>query len=341
MTKNAPAPPAVAALVERYLAARTREGLRPHSLRLDRDHLRRFVQWLTVRGLDDVRRLAPRDLIAYQLDLGAHRYCRAKAPEAPMKPLAPTTRYAHFAAVLSFCRWLAARRFLLVDLTAAVPLAWPGRALPRRTLSESDVVKLLDAPSVSTPHGLRDRAILELLYSTGLRCAELVALDLADVDLAGGTVHVREGKGGRPRLVPLGGAAGDTLACYLTDARPQLVRNPAVTALFLAGNRGPCAGRRLGVQSVRYLVRHAAKAADLLGQISPHTLRHSVATHMLRAGADLRHVQELLGHASIETTQVYTHLSVRDLIEAHARAHPRGRLRRPADGPARGPKKRG
>jgi len=331
----------VPALVERYLATRVRAGVRPRSLRLERDHLRRFARWLRARQVDDVRNLASRDLIAYQLDLAAHRYCRSKAPDAPLKPFAPTTRYAHFVTVVSFCRWLVLCRLLLVDPAAAAELAWPGRAIARRTLCESDVLKLLDAPDASTPQGLRDRAVLELLYGTGLRRAELAALDLADVDLTGGTILVREGKGGHARLVPLGETAGETLARYLTAARPRLVRHPAVTALFLAGNRGPCAGRRLGAQSIRDLVARAGRRAGLTVPVSPHMLRHSVATHMLRAGADLRHVQALLGHASIETTQVYTHLSVRDLIEAHARAHPRGRLRRPADGPARGPKKQG
>ncbi|MGH3089120.1 MAG: tyrosine-type recombinase/integrase [Rubrobacteraceae bacterium] len=264
------------------------------------------------------------DLAAYQKELLAHRYRRS--PKGAWKPLAATTRYERQAVVCRFFDWLVSQRVLLADPAAKAWPRWNGRPLPRRALCEKEIERLLAAPDPKSPFGLRDRAILELFYSSGLRLGELAALDLTDIDLSGGTVLVRAGKGAKSRVVPLGETAGKALALYLRDARPCLAKNPGVNALFLGG-RGVGKGRRLVACSIGERVSMAADKAGLLG-VTPHRLRHSVATHLLRAGADIRHVQEILGHAHVQTTEIYTHLAIPDLLEAHQRTHPRGHLAR-------------
>jgi site-specific recombinase XerD len=186
---------------------------------------------------------------------------------------------------------------------------------------------LIEAPDVETTTGLRDRALFELMYSAGLRCAEVSALDLVDVDLAEGVVFVRNGKGAKQRLVPIGASAVEAVKRYLVFGRPLLLAHPHVQALFVVGrSRGK--GTRLGKGGIRGVIERAVRAANLTHRVTPHTFRHSFATHLLRAGADLRHVQDLLGHSRIDATERYTHLDVGDLAAAHARAHPRGRKRK-------------
>jgi len=177
--------------------------------------------------------------------------------------------------------------------------------------------ELFDRPVAADPRRLRDRALLELLYGCGLRASEACGLRIADVDADGGTVRVT-GKGGKERIVPLGGAAADALGRYLRTGRPRLGR-PATDRVFVSVR-----GRPLGPTDVRRALRRELDAAGL-AQRPPHALRHTFATHLLEHGADLRSIQELLGHASVGTTQVYTHVSVRHLRAAHAASHPRAR----------------
>jgi integrase/recombinase XerD len=226
-------------------------------------------------------------------------------------------------------RWLIGRGLLLCDPTAALAIDFKRHQLPRQVLSELDVERLLAAPSAATPLGLRDRAMLALLYSTGLRRAELASLDINDIDLTGLTVFVRRGKGGKPRLVPLGESAAEDLALYLTRGRPELAeghRMPKTPALFVGvGGQGRTnQGGRLQADGVSLMVRRTCAKAKLEKHVMAHALRHAFATHMLRAGADIRHVQRFLGHASIVTTETYTHVAIRDLAQVHAWSHPRG-----------------
>lgn len=194
-----------------------------------------------------------------------------------------------------------------------------GRHLPR-VLRPDQVVQLLTAPPLDSAAGLRDRALLELLYSSGARVSEACDLDLRGLDLASGLLRVL-GKGRKERIVPLGEPAIDALEAYVRAGRPELARavDRAPDALFLN-----TLGRRLGTRDARTAVERAARSAGL-GHVTPHTLRHSYATHLLEGGADLRTVQELLGHASLATTQRYTHLSRGRLIEVYTMAHPHGR----------------
>jgi integrase/recombinase XerD len=195
----------------------------------------------------------------------------------------------------------------------------PGRRLPG-ILSVEEVERLLAQPRGDRPLALRDRAILELLYAAGLRVSELVALDVGDIHLS--VEYVRcLGKGAKERIVPIGAAAVRALQRYLVHARPALVGRRPTAALFV--NRR---GGRLTRQSVWTMLRANARAAGLRTPVHPHTLRHSFATHLLDRGADLRAVQEMLGHASVVTTQLYTHLTRSHLREVYRRAHPRDRM---------------
>lgn len=192
-----------------------------------------------------------------------------------------------------------------------------GRSLPQ-SLTETDVEALLDTPNLQDPIGIRDRTMLELLYATGLRVSELISLQLNEINLRQGVVRT-QGKGGKDRLVPLGEEAMTWLERYLADARPALLKQQTNEYAFLTRRRGP-----MTRQAFWYLIKRYALAAGIRKSISPHTLRHSFATHLLNHGADLRVVQMLLGHSDLSTTQIYTHVAKERLKNLHATHHPRG-----------------
>jgi integrase/recombinase XerD len=192
-----------------------------------------------------------------------------------------------------------------------------GRPLPK-DLSEQDVEALLNAPHVETAIGLRDKAMLEVLYACGLRVSELTGLTLNGVNLKSGVLRVK-GKGSKERLVPLGEIAVDWVSRYLHSARPALAQGLVNDALFITVRGG-----FMTRQNFWYMIKHYAKLADIQSNLSPHTLRHAFATHLLNHGADLRVVQMLLGHSDLSTTQIYTHVARARLQELHAEFHPRG-----------------
>jgi len=197
-----------------------------------------------------------------------------------------------------------------------VPL--PARRRLPRAIGQGDVRRLLDAPSTGTLVGQRDRAVLELLYGTGLRLTECVRLDLADVDLTGGTVLVRNGKGRKDRFVPVTGRARAAIETYLREARPGLTEREDDRSLFVSRH-----GTRLGGMSIRAMVRRYGLSVGV--KLSTHVLRHSYATHLLQGGADVRHVQELLGHKDVSTTALYTKVDTSTLAKVLRRCHPRER----------------
>ena len=216
-----------------------------------------------------------------------------------------------------FYAYLLRERRIDEDPTLRVQGPKLGRPLPK-TISERDVESLLEAPDVTSPLGLRDRAMLELLYATGLRVSELVTLRMPGLNLRQGVVRV-VGKGSRERLVPLGEEATRWLGRYLLDARSELMRGQENDAVFPTTRGGP-----MTRQAFWHLIRRYALQAGLEVALSPHTLRHAFATHLLNHGADLRVVQLLLGHADISTTQIYTHVAQARLKALHATHHPRG-----------------
>jgi integrase/recombinase XerD len=219
-------------------------------------------------------------------------------------------------AIKAFCRFLNERGELHADPSLHVQTTHLSQHLPN-VLTHEEVESLLQAPDTTTTGGKRDAALLEVMYATGLRASELVGLRLADIDLAGGDVKAR-GTGGRERLIPLGELAVLQLDDYLASSRPQLLKRHQTSDLFL--NRS---GRALSRQSVWKIVKKYVSWAGIDKPISPHTLRHSFATHLLEGGADLRSLQQLLGHADIATTQIYTHIVQQRLRSVYHTYHPR------------------
>ncbi len=236
------------------------------------------------------------------------------------KGYSETTRARKTAAVRSYFAFLVDDR--LIENSPAAELSSPkiGRSLPT-ALSEEEVIRVLEAPmAVDTPESRRDKAMLELLYATGMRVTELVSLRVNDVNLSGGFVRCI-GKGNKERLIPFHEQALDALAFYIEEGRDSFLNgNPKEPALFL--NRR---GEQLTRQGFWLILKEYARKAGITSPVTPHTLRHSFATHMLRGGASLRQVQEFLGHASIASTQIYTHLTDDHLREQFEEAHPRGK----------------
>jgi len=231
--------------------------------------------------------------------------------------LGPRSRARHLASLRSFYRFLAEEKILASDPSRHIEFPKTGLKLPD-TLSVAEVAKLMDAPETSTARGMRDAAMIELLYAAGLRVSELIHLELNDINLDAGFVRVF-GKGAKERVVPMGRYAMDKLKIYLSTARPPLLKQVASSTLFVAR-----AGKPMTRQGFWKLLNKYTALAGLTGRISPHTLRHSFATHLLEGGADLRVVQVMLGHTDISTTQIYTHITGDHLRTMHRTYHPRG-----------------
>ena len=231
---------------------------------------------------------------------------------------AASSQARRLSALRMFARFLVRERVRPDDFTELVSGPKLARKLPA-SLSPAEVAKLLGSPSGGDPASLRDRAILELFYSSGLRVSELAALTLQQVDLKDGFARVF-GKGSKERVVPIGGRARDTLGAWIASGRPHFVKSTTRSQLFLSA-RGSALSR-VGLWGI--VKRHAARAG-IKRAVKPHILRHSFATHLLSGGADLRSIQEMLGHASISTTQIYTAVEGRRLLDQHARFHPRNR----------------
>jgi len=217
----------------------------------------------------------------------------------------------------AFFGYLVREHMMSEDPTSAIPLPKLGKYLPA-TLSEGEVERLLAAPDVESPRGLRDRAMLELMYAAGLRVSELVGLKLTSLNLRQGVVRVDSGKGGKDRLLPIGELAMDWVQRYLGEARVLLLREHASEMLF-PGRRGAPMTR----QTFWYAIKRYALAAGIERSLSPHVLRHAFATHLLNHGADLRSVQMMLGHSDLSTTQIYTHVAATRLKSLHEAHHPR------------------
>ncbi len=289
-------------MVESYIDAVWMErGLAENTLAAYRSDLRRFAAWLAERD-GSLLTAGRADVLEYLASLAT------SPPRSVARRLSSLRRFYQYA--IRHAR-------IAEDPCARVEAPRIGRSLPT-TLSEAEVEALLEAPDLGVRAGLRDRTMLELLYATGLRVSELVNLGLGQVNHQQGVVRVM-GKGGKERLVPLGESALDWLERYLRETRPQLLVAGHGDALF-PGRRGGAISR----QAFWYAIKRYATIAGISKTISPHSLRHAFATHLLNHGADLRVVQLLLGHSDISTTQIYTHVARQRLKELHAVHHPRG-----------------
>lgn len=274
---------------------------------------RLFVAWCEERALTKPGEVTKRILERYQRHLFYFR-------KANGQPLSVERQHVLLVQLRMYFRWLCRENFLPANPASEVELPRQPVRLPRDTLTMSQVEQLLAVPNVETLVGLRDRALLELLWATGLRRAEAAKLSLYDVGFEKGTVFVREGKGKKDRVVPLPQRTAEWLERYLRDVRPRLASLEDEGAFFLSE-----AGGRLSPGTVTQLVRALLRKSGFQGRGSSHLLRHACATQMLEGGADVRFVQELLGHASLETTQVYTRVTISKLKEVYEACHPAAR----------------
>jgi integrase/recombinase XerD len=302
---------------ERYLDHLAVErGLSEHTLAAYRRDLRRYAAFLARKDILEAGAVEEATIRSFVAALSASTHGPNDAPYRA------TSVARTLSAVRSFHRFLLREGVTDRDPAVGVPQPRLPRSLPR-PLPVEDVRRLLEAPDEGSPIGLRDRAILELLYGSGLRISELTGLDVDDLDLEEGSVRVL-GKGGKEREVPLGSFGRDSIGAYLTRGRPALASAVTRGAVFLNARGG-----RLSRQSCARLLGRYVRLAGIDRRVTLHTLRHSFATHLLEGGADVRVVQELLGHASVATTQLYTLVTARHLREVYEEAHPRARRRVP------------
>jgi len=305
-------------LIARYLEWRDVHHYSPRARGTCESCLRGFASWCVERGLErpvDVTRAV---VERYQRWLFHHRR------EDTGRALAVRTQISRLSYLRSFFKYLARERYVLYDPAAAIELPREPMRLPVDGFTLDEVEQVLAVPDVNDPVGLRNRAILEVLYSTGIRRMEVANLSLWDVDMDGGTVTVRGGKGGHDRVVPIGERALAWLRRYLDTARGQLVLHPDEWALFISNRGSRFSSGGLGNEVTKIIKRSGVR--ERLG--SCHLFRHTMATMMLDNGADVRYVQEMLGHARLTTTQIYTKVSIEKLKEIHAATHPSGRLGR-------------
>ncbi len=304
---------------------RVERGASPHTVAAYRRDLARYAAFLGGRGIFDISRVGPREIGDYTVSL--HAGVPADDGDGWQRPpLADSSVARAVVVVRGLHRFTVEDRASEDDPARSVHPPRPARRLPK-ALSLDQVQAMLDAPEADTPLGLRDRALLELLYGTGARISEAIGLDVdevarvLDADPAEPVALRLLGKGNKQRIVPLGSYARAALLSYLVRSRPTLAAHSSGNPALFVNSRGS----RLSRQSAWNLVQTAAERAGINVDVSPHTLRHSYATHLLDGGADVRVVQELLGHASVTTTQIYTLVTVDHLREVYLTAHPRAR----------------
>src|SRR3954468_8944465 len=288
-------------------------GLSRNTLEAYRSDLLQYGAWLRERGIDPLQ-VTHTQLSAFLSDLAEGDL------DAERPPAAPATLQRKVACLRSFHRHLRREDLIQADPTAHIRAPRQGRRLPK-VLTREEVAKLLDQPRGTEPTALRDRALLELMYACGLRASEAVDLDVGDLDLENAVLKAR-GKGSKERLGPVGRAAIRAVGAYRQRGRPGLGGLRHEKRLFVNHR-----GQGLTRQGLYKIVQRHAKSAGLADKMSPHTLRHTFATHLLAGGCDLRAVQEMLGHADIATTQLYTHLSADRLKDVYFEAHPRAQAR--------------
>lgn len=305
-----------------WLEALAVRGQTVATVRTRRSAIDTFNRWCAERGI-----LAPGEVTRSMIERYQRHLFHYRAPEGskvgrgvrrgPGAPLSTRTQHGQLTAVRLFFRWLARERWIAVNPASELELPRLPQRIPRAILSVEEVEAVLAVTAQAGDLGVRDRAMLETLYATGVRRNELAGLSVYDLDTRYGTLMVREGKGGKDRLLPIGERACRWLDKYTADVRPRLLVDTHEQTLFLAYNGRPFCGESLGA-----IVRRHLDAAGITKPGSCHLFRHTMATAMLDNGADLRFIQVMLGHANIETTTVYTHVSMSKLREVYERTHP-------------------
>jgi integrase/recombinase XerD len=282
-------------------------GFRPRTIETYRGKLNQFLDYLAAKE-KKISELTTADLEDYRAAIYYREYRG--------KPLSLGTQCLQLFVLRVFFKFLAAENLILINPAATLEIPRCPRDLPRTILSAREAAKILESIDTETPLGLRDRAIIEVLYSTGIRVTELINLTLADINFEHGLLRVEDGKGGKNRVVPLGEIALFYVKEYLQKVRPQTSAQPI---LFLSRWQVLPLTRRI----VAVICANRAAQAGVKKKVTSHTWRHTCATLMLKSGADIRYIQELLGHSSLRTTQIYTKVTVKDLKKVHASCHPR------------------
>ena len=304
----------VTTLIPEYLRHLEARNCSFYTVKNVKSVLKLFCAFLGEEEITKVEHLTLELLEDYQQEL-------AFAFTAKGRPLAVRTREKRLSVLKGFTRYLKEHDYITHDPGACIKLPKQPRKLPHAILNEPDVKRLLAAPDTRTNRGYRNRAIVELLYDTGIRRAEIADVKLADLDLDGGYLLVR-GKGDKERVVPVSARVCGILRNYILAVRPEFLKGNGNDYLFL--NRW---GSRMDVNGIWAVVKRTALLSRVKTRVTTHTLRHTCATHMLKNGAPVRHIQEMLGHESLETTQIYTHVTINDLKEVHSRYHPSEMMR--------------
>jgi integrase/recombinase XerD len=303
-------PQGLAAYVLRYLEWLQVHNYAAPTVQNRQSYLGVFVAWCSERGLVTPREITKPILERYQRSLYTHRKTNGE-------PLTFRAQHARLIPIRAFFKWCAKQNYLLYNPASEIELPRLEHRLPKHVLTKSEVEQVLAQPDTSEPMGLRDRAILETFYSTGMRRSELMGLGLFDLDRERGTVMIRQGKGKKDRMIPIGERAVAWIDRYQTRVRPELVVARGNATLFLTQ-----AGEAFTPDRLTQLVRGYVNAADIGKTGSCHLLRHTMATLMLENGADIRYIQAMLGHAELSATQIYTQVSIRKLKEIHSATHP-------------------
>jgi integrase/recombinase XerD len=306
----APSIPAPSQLLSRYFTDLLMNNWSPTTIDRRTYSIGRFILWAGERGITCVSEITRESLAAYRRQLYEHRSDRTG------KPIRFATQASYLSAVYHWCDWLAQEGWLSVDPALGMQLPKEEHRLPASYLTLSEVERVIQSIELSTASGLRDRSIFETFYSTGMRRSELMKLQLDDIDSERGLVMIRQGKGRKDRAVPIGKRALQWLEKYQTDSRPQMLKQPSET-LYLT-----TLGNTFSPGTLTQLVRLYFDANGIKRRGSCHMLRHTTATLMMEGGADLRSLQTLLGHESLNTTQIYTHVTIDRLREVHAKTHP-------------------
>jgi integrase/recombinase XerD len=298
-------------LINEYLKSLKVRNFSERTIREAGWRLSKFLEYLAGRSIGEPQSITREVISSYQVEL-------YEKINRSGKPNTVSYQNGMLSTVKQFTRYLKEHDYIVSDPARDIPYSKVPKSLPRGVLSPSEARKVLHQADTSSVIGYRDRVILEVLYSTGIRKEELGGFKLSDVDYTDGFLRVESGKGEKDRIVPLGRIACRYLENYIKSVRPELIKDPHEKRLFLTSR-----GKPFSKNVVWELVKKYAKKARLHKNVSPHTFRHTCATAMLKNKANIRAVQELLGHSSLNSTQVYTHLSITDLKEVHAQCHPR------------------
>ena len=306
---------ALSPLVRAYLDSLEVRGFSWHTIKNLEHNLFQFLVWCEERAVTRANEVTRPMILRYQRYVFYYRMPNGK-------PLGIRAQQHRLHCVIGLFRWLTRENIVLYNPATEIELPKTGRQLPRMVLTAREADLVLMQPDLGDPLGVRDRAILEVLYSTGLRRMEIVRLGGFDVDLESRTVTVRQGKGRRDRFVPIGERAVLWVRKYLVEVRPRFAIEPDSGHLFISDRGG-----EMGLNTISSLVHGYVKAAGIHKSGSCHLFRHTVATLMLEGGADIRYVQAMMGHENIQSTEIYTHVAIRKLREIHAATHPGAKLK--------------